>query len=697
MNLENEQQVLLNYFSMYLNNMTNLEPLWGRMKETFRDRKSCTFSFFYLFGATDVLLLGIGNENDLIKMKNMATTDENLQGVKDFFVHAGLIIDLYPNEFDFIDAVTENPVIGIVTVKIREEVLECIYRGYDNFEKMSQFLSKLFRDTINKTRKECAIGSSEYRVILLLSYEIEDAKLIFLTNSFQFVKKFAINLRSVQLKDIRVRKTANKLKIKHIIASTNTVLGINLLRENNRLYFRRINKNEFDRINWWTDFEVRPGHMRSAIETIEKAAKNSRNKLNICPIAGRNDITAYHHKNLQYSLQRFLKCHYSLFNTSLGNRYIISSETNICFPGIQKTECRERPNISISDPQIDSNFKNMLRDINVSKNLHLLERESLTNIVKKLQYLLNDTYLEGSFTSFVPLIKESIGNYLKIPVGDKLSEKTIDLEFLTSFIELSYIVRYQGLPPVGETAVCPTLGTYTMGQKLLPLLDYTGHYLLYNLAKKLGSHKFQPQTILTTSINPYIGTHIPCPSLNVAFIQLPVNPLIHHDIALLTFFHELGHSVYNSFCLATSLRNLDETVKRHLGKYAETFAEFYSCKVLSDLDFNRHEELNNRVLKQLEFRSESFEEVFRLKKKQIQKSQKTFQKGPSKVKTKVLKLVKSWMRSIGSYDDEILPKIRVLLNKDSSFIKEFWNLWIFLNNQRRNYLYCLYSFSFFNS
>ena len=632
----------------------------------------------------------------------------------DYFMHYGIVASLYPEPFNLKDVVKQNPLIGVITIKVRSIAWDSIYEKFRNITALEKKISELFNTAIEKTKKDCEnLNSQKYSALLLLSYDCEDVVIVLFTQSFQFIKQFTTNVRTLELKDFH--QDLSSYNIKHIIASTHTILGMHLTTRNGILIIpdsTRFKDNIFDKLNWLTFFEVRPGHLQHAKNSIIRIAKKKNLQFHVDPLVGRNDLIVRPKQTIEYGqsikyddLNTLLTTHYELISGLSRNKSIESSETYISFPEMDKVESKKGPEkLSFDAKYVTSELNHLISKIEKSS-LSKLEKESFIQIVRKLRYLLENRYLHDSFITLHPLVKRAIEEYFDPEVRESNAGTT--LEIFTGFIELCYATRYQGSPPVGETAVYPTLGYYSLGQKVLTLLDYLGNWVLANFARKLSLKKFYPHYIATINMNCPAGTCIPIRGIGVSFIFLPPRPLFHPEILLVIFLHELGHVICKCFMAAEDIRNelnsLGENageVIKNLRDFEEIIAEFFSAKILAELDFKKYKSIMKSCLKSFRFKDTYKEHIMHMKDKHVNGAMKLLEilnesnndrlkvtldrvAKLSKVDTivinkrilEILKFMANWR------EDKVTKSIRKFLSSTQKQ-KEFWNLWILLNSLR---------------
>ncbi len=710
--------VLLNYFSAALPDFLKLpsSDLWKEMKEICRGKKA-TFETFYLFGAFDVLNLGISSDVKKLDAMQRIKSDKETEGVMDFFMHYGMVVSLYPKPFDFTEAVKLNQIVGIITIKIRSSAWDEIYEKFDSIDALKKIIKVRFKNAIEETKNRCSsLISKHYKAILLFSYDCEDVIIILFTNSFQFIKKFTTNLRTLELPDIHPDLSSNK--IKHIIASTNTILGRQMYlgsKNNNLLNHTQINGNNFDKLNWLTLFEVRPGHLQHAKNSIDRIAKKWKLDWYVNPLAGRNDLIVQPKKSLECDLNAFLETHYKLINGLSKNKSIKSSETYISFPQLDEVESKKVPKKLSSDiapiiPKL-TELINKIKDSSLNK----LEQESFIQIVRKLKYLLEDRYLHDSLITLYPVISRAIDEYLNIEVHNTGAT----IEILTGFIELCFATRYQGSPPIGETAVYPTMGYYSLGLKALILLDYLGNWIIKNFAKQLTLKKFYPHYIATININCPAGTCIPIKGIDLSFIFLPPRPIFHPEILLVTFFHELGHVICKCVISTKDIKKRFEKLEREdselvekliakIREEEEKIAEFFSAKILSNLDFDKYEkDIMRLCLKSFEYKGVCKEYMNKMKKEHIRGAKKLLKFLNESKSLDPKAAIDRFSGLIGIDDplicrrffellkfidklqeDKVIDKTRLFLTSTDKH-ETFWNLWILLYSQRAECYYIL--------
>lgn len=168
--------VLLNYFSAALPNFLRLpdSDLWKEMKGICRGGEA-TFETFYLFGAFDVLNLGVSSNVRKIDKMQKIKSQLGIRSVMDYFMHYGIVASLYPEPFNLKDVVKQNPLIGVITIKVRSIAWDSIYEKFRNITALEKKISELFNTAIEKTKKDCEnLNSQKYSALLLLSYDCED-------------------------------------------------------------------------------------------------------------------------------------------------------------------------------------------------------------------------------------------------------------------------------------------------------------------------------------------------------------------------------------------------------------------------------------------------------------------------------------------------------------------------------------------
>lgn len=684
--LQPNMGILLNFFSVRSSFLSDfpIQKLWEEMNDICKDGRSI-YDTFYLFGAFDLLNVGISSDIKALDAMQKIKSYEQIKGVMDFFIHYGTIIHIFPKPFDFYQTVKKSPLIGITSIKIRLEIWREIYKIKKDIEGVKREVINLFTKALAKTIKKRPVDASDYNAIIILSYDCEDIIIIFLSKSYEFNKTFISNFRSLEFKDINQKFISRQ--IKHIVANSNTILGAHLQStKRDLIVFPRVD-NTHDKINWSTFIEVRPGHLRHAKNEISKLLDH---KFIIEPTVGRNDLIVRPQDNQGVDLNNFFVTHSKFTKKLPPNKSIISLETYISFPNLRDIETNKRQeHLYPAVLSIEKEIHNLLKRIKCSKKIHKLEKESFSHIVRKLKYLLEDRYLQDSFITLSPIVFRGIQEYLKL----NAKKRSATFGIWTGLLELCYATRYQGSPPIGETAVYPTLGFYSSGQKVLVLLDYLGNYIIKLITKKIGLKKFYPQYIATININCPSGTRITNDIIPTSFIFLPPRPIFHPESLMVIFLHELGHVIWDCFILSAAMRKEFKIAHNQAAltssceELADAVAEFISIKILSNLDFNTYKNIMKSCLKL--FEAEGQQKIFLKKMKQTHiKEAMELSKllsGPDnlerfcktyKLNSSAGKLIYNFLSNIQELvDDEIVTKVRHFINSDDK-LNELWNLWI---------------------
>lgn len=278
--------VLLNHFSIYLNNLSLITSLNDEIKEICNDGKSA-MGVYYTYGASDVLVIGMSDKIEKIhEIQNMQSY-KHVKGVMDFFSYYGTAISVYPAPFNLDEAATTNPIIGIISIKLRTEAWSEICNNLKNLNELKIKLEEAFNKAINKTNDDCkGLNSSNFKAILILSYGVEDGIIILYTNSFQYIKTFVANIRTLELADV-IGHQENGVDFKHIIVDTFTTLGVKV----NDDYKPQICiLNTYDKLSWEILLKIRPGHLQFAINELLKLDPIKDKSLKPIPIIGRNDL-----------------------------------------------------------------------------------------------------------------------------------------------------------------------------------------------------------------------------------------------------------------------------------------------------------------------------------------------------------------------------------------------------------------------
>jgi hypothetical protein len=702
--LEPDMGVLLNYCSIGLPHFFSVfnSPLWHELSKICKNQRAVSETF-YLFGAFDLLNISISQDvNELDKIQTIKSY-QKIKGVMDFFIHYGLIVSLYPSEFTLQSAIKENPLIGIINVKIRDEVWQKVYKKSKDSSGLKNFVNKLsdkvFADTINKYQS----NAQDYKIISMLSYDCEDLIFIIFAKSYLFIKFFATNLRTIELNELM--KQPKSLKVKHVTVSTNTIFGFNLKIQDNKLKLIQpiIDQNGRipEKIRWYSFFKIRPGHLEYAQNRLKELSKN---KIEILPIVGRNDLIASVEKAV--SLSMFFSQHFSIMSNLSETRTFISSETYIAFPNHTNLESNKRPGpIRPSKIFKDTKLGRLMIDVEKSRNINKLEKYSFIHTIRKMAFLLDDRYLQDSFTTLFPIVFRGIKKYLNL--GTSHSGPTFGL--WTGLLELAYATRYQGSPPIGETAIYPTLVFYSLGQKIQILLDYLGNWIFKKFCESLGDDAIEPQYIVTININCPSGTIVPVFPLPISFIFLPPRPLFQIKILMLIFFHELGHAIFDSFLASQSItaelqsvrsRKKSMELNKLLRDLEETFAEFFSAKFMSNLNFGIYREINDEFLESLELKGQQLDYVKVSKTIDIEKAEvlykylkknqpmKNVKKHIKINNDKFVSLFIKLLNSVANFDGHsITNKLEEFISTNKQHIK-FWDLWMVLNANREA---CYYS------
>lgn len=349
-----------------------------------------------------------------------------------------------------------------------------------------------------------------------------------------------------------------------------------------------------------------------------------------------------------------------------------------------------------------------------------MERASFTQIIRKLEFLLDDRYLQDSFLTLFPLIKIGILEYLSLSFKEKLALENKSLDLFSVLIECCYTNRYRGNPSFGETAVLPTLGYYSVGSKVLVLLDFVSNRIIkviYEKYAKSDRKAFIPRCVVTTNVTSTTAVSFTPFPLPLSFILLPPQSISQPLPIIVTFLHELGHVVFDSFLYSTRMyeiiatnskisnneqenkENAKKTFHNIRNTFSEVFAEFFAAKVLTDLDFKDFKEITLSMLEQLfenttgadSAKKDKIIEVSHAEslnnyiKKEVE-GDDLF--GPrindlfcGNVSIPIAKEMREFFISIANMDDEVISEFRRFY-QDRNSSKAFWDLWIFINQIR---------------
>jgi hypothetical protein len=693
--VEPNQGAILNYFSVDLHQMDTIKHLRTAILEVCKKNTSA-FEMFYLFGATDVLLLGISDTCDTLRKMQEAKPYQKIRGVMDYFAHYGTILSVHPTPFGFNDALRKNKILGIINWKIRHEVWLELFQTHDSLVKIRNSFAGLISTICERSFKKSlkkARNNLEYNVASILSSGCEDIILVVLTNSLQLSKFLSTEIRSIEFKDL-IPSHQKKSDIRHVTVSTYTVLGARI-KKGDFIYEypkQAVGKQVQDRLRWDSCFNVRPGHLRNAIDTIKN---NGPKSLIVEPIAGRPDLIVYTGHDKTHTSVQFLQLHHHLIKALKDSSSILSSETHFSFPDLRRSETANIPAIGRHPLPVMDEIKKLNKDIYNSR-LHILEQESFAQIVRKLQYLLGDRYLMDSFMTLTPVIFKGVRQYIKLK--ETPSKITPESELWTSLIELCFAARYKGSPTIGETAVSPTLGDYSTGEKYLTLLDLLSNRIVKSIITKCSAFDLKPLYVVNISVNSSSATCIPTMPIQTAFILLPPRPLFYLQFLLLTFSHELGHVVFNSFALSVGSK-LPREVNNWIKAFREPMAEYFSIKMLSNLNFAKHKQIIQKVFEDLKMSQDSYtikcnhidkaeffyeiakypfgESIIRdIISRKIREQNKDTKKLGDPIKFSAKALV-DYIKFLDSWDDEIIHKVRNFFVSQNAH-EEFWNLWIYL-------------------
>jgi len=548
--------VLFNYFSIYLNNLSLITSLDKEITTICSDGQA-SMAVFYTFGSSDVLVLGISDTCEKLNEMQEIQSYNNVKGVMDFFSYYGTAISVFPAPFNLDEEIKNNPIVGTVSIKIRMDAWGEICNNLKNLDELKVKLEEEFKKVIKKTSEECSgLNSTNFKAILVLSYGVEDGIIILLTNSFQYIKTFVANIRTLELLDI-INTIPVNVKFKHIIVDTFTTLGIEQkIFESTVTSNTTVISNTYDKLSWNIFLKIRPGHLQYAIDGLSDLSSVQAKSKTAIPIIGRNDLIMESASDCE-SISDFVMTHTNIIKAVQKNKAIQSIETHLNFPYLKSLESPSYDEISTDEDQpLDAVFLELYTSIKDSKNLTTLERSSFIQIIRKLEFLLNDRYLQDSFITLLPIVKTGIFEYMSLPFKEKVDSKNLSLDLFTIFIECCYTTRYRGNPPFGETAVSPTLGYYSIGTKVLVLLDFISNRILKVIYENYAGKNrtvFFPYCIVTsnvTSTTALVFTPTPLP---LSFILLPPQSLTQPLAIVITFLHELGHCVLNSFLLSDKI------------------------------------------------------------------------------------------------------------------------------------------------
>jgi hypothetical protein len=616
----------------------------------------------------------------------------------DYFAHYGTILSVYPEVFSFNDALRKNKILGIINWKIRHEVWSEVFKTQNSLAKIRNnftgLLSNICAQSVKESSKKGGNNSGS-KIAWVLSTGHEDIILVVLTRSLQFPKFLSTKLRSIEFKDL-IPSQRKKSNIKHITVSTYTVLGAQIKKGDFIYEYPKgtISKQMQDQLKWDSCFSVRPGHLENAASALESK------RLRVYPVAGRYDIIASSRFDRKITSTQFLRSHHRLIGELKNNRSILSSETHLSFPNLRGIETQKEPGKLKASLPILPDINSLNQYIYESSNLHILEKESFAQIIRKLQYLLEDKYLRESFMTLTPVIFSGVRQYVKLKIETYEMSPTSDL--WTSLVELCFATRYKGSAPAGETAVSPTLGDYSTGEKCLTLLDLLGNRIIKSIITKYPTVKLKPLYVANISISSPTSASVPTIPIPTVFILLPPRPLFYPQFLLLTFCHELGHVIFNSFSLSVGAKLRYEVINV-VKRLAEPVAELFSIKMLSNMDFDKHKKITKTVLGTLKMKRTLYNKLYSTKCQQIDLGKALYEIAKcrvgetdirklivtelkeQKVKTEELladigaiaKALVGYINFLDCWDDEIIQKVREFFSsKDTQ--EEFWNLWTYL-------------------
>lgn len=640
---------------------------------------------FYLFGAFDSMLLTVSKDISELNRMRKAIPASQTVGIMDFFIHSGLVVATYPNDFYIESAIQECPIVGAIVVKLRGEVWPYVANAYAGALGFADTCNVLFQQAVDKTMRDSRLPQRHCKAMLLLSYDYEDAIVVLFTRSFEFVKRFATNLRSLEFDDLVSPAQKGRPIFRHAVVSTVTHLGVHLAKSGNAPVISWgpvVGVQE--RLSWRTMVQVKPGHLQYAINSIQGASRPGVGEP--VPVVGRNDVMIDGGPPKLIRVSDFLQRHFEFVSVLVRNRSILSTETHLSFPGLKKLESKKAPRKMLAAGDAgQSDYEGLLADIDRKKALQEFEREAFKAILRKLRSVGEDPYLRDNFARLAALTIKGISAYARSSVQERLNQPGPDMWI--GYVELAFASRFLASPPVGETATCATLGRYAPGLKILVLLDDLAALVIRELSLATNLPELLDRKVVTLSLNCFTAGCASFSQYGSSFITLFSGLFFHPQLTYLAFFHELGHAIADAYLQSKAAsRRINQELnsgritlsllEERISRMEEYFAETISAAVVSGLDCRAHLQLTKDGLAGTdEGAGQVSKRILEEKQRHIRSVQKIMGNlddlkltAAGRVMLPLFRGVQEWSRKDSSY-------LRGLV-RSTSPLWDFWELWM---------------------
>lgn len=544
---------------------------------------------FYCWGYFDVLTVILFDSIEkIVDLQKLSLTNQTY----DHRYYYGRII--YPRYFNLQNLAKEMPLVGVSFIKFKNAAT-----SYLKEDGIRYFIRCILKDKIDLWKRELQINDKELLPIIILSYGWEDIILLIFSKSYENIKRLILKLRTLKFDDIQNCLSEKKLhywkiypkkKPKHLTVTTWTIFSIYLsyskdiknINQQRRYAFENlIKKVKKDRILVDSiKLQSRPGHLDWAIKKIAKYKSLKAPQ----PIIGRNDLSL---KLKNSTFKSFLKIYYKMILPQLlikKQSPILSAETSFILD-IQKNLEENIPCNKLKIGKLNlllltrPKDKNFIKNFLIKSPLPIHTNLALANIFITSIYLKNNFYTKSVMCSLISLIehlKEVECNTMLIPHGNELQE---EITALLEGLALSFIDRFRGIYPIGETSTLPLITYKGSFQKFLVSLDYLCQ-IIFLKALELVNKNFKKRPLYQRVFSCYIGNApSPCisitPYINVGLINIPLSAIFNIK-SLHYLFHEVGHTFWWSI-----FRNQPNFIPQQLKRKGYFISELFE-DILSD-------------------------------------------------------------------------------------------------------------------
>lgn len=446
---------------------------------------------------------------------------------------------IQPKDFTDLSKVEKFPLIGISFIKLTDKLFYAVKEG-NTFS--------LIENTIYDRIQMLIKNKTNIFPVLIFSYGWEDLVLLTFSNRYDEIKKLIFGLR----KDLKFSEIASFLEpdflannpnIRHLITTTYTVFATHIpFPEDPKKTLDDLNKKIevadkmlVEKIN----FQVRPGHLDYPIDKIKELNKT----FDFQFIPGKFDFSL---KFKSMTTHQLFKFYFESLWPFLKNdeNPILATQTFFQLDDEKEVleECIPCTNpinkISLSDEK-----KNFIRNIILTSTfLPSHSRIGLANVLVGSWYLKNSFFTEGIMKSFVKFV-EAMENGIKNNAS--LAQAS---ENIFPPLSLSFIDRFRGAYPLGESFSMPLINYKGSFQKQLLFVDYCSFILFDSIRECLNSQgenieKHYFLSFIGTNFSPaIIAFNVGENKYNLGILQIPIDSFFSPG-ELYYLFHELGHMI----------------------------------------------------------------------------------------------------------------------------------------------------------